>query len=569
METFRKNLNQKASQLTNDLNSFLSQRNVPIKIMNFSSVIYYSYPKDLNYFSLLFYVLRHKGIHILEGFPMFMSEAHSEEDIKKIIDAFKESIIELQDNGFFPAPLNSPKEINKTSKGEEIKFPLTEAQKEIWLASILSDNATCAFNESSNLEFKGKMNIEALDRAFIKLIDRHEALRTVFSPDGKYQIVKDSSQFKLKISDISGLSHDEKLSTVQKRINNETLLPFDLANGPLIRAELYKLGEEEHWLILTAHHVICDGWSYDVMVRDLSRIYTEEVENNITNPEMPMQMHEFVSYVEGFNKTSEYSGQEKYWLNQLSQPPEFLELPSDKGRPSSRTFNGYRITKEIPVDLYSKIKSLGVKTGNTLFVSLLSAYFILLYKLTGQEDIITGIPAAGQQVVGADNLVGHCTNLLPIRSLLKPEKTFIEFVREIKSLVLDAYDNQQVTYGELIKKLKIHRDPGKTPLVSNMFNIDPAIMGLKFHNLECIMKVNQRTAYQFELGFNIVAADKECEIECDYNTDIFSEQAISSFLNYYITVNEQVVENKEICLKDIQLLSSADMSELFKSLSNV
>lgn len=570
--SLQKELNQKAAQLAGELNEFMAERNVPFKIMNFSSVIYYSYPKDLNYFSLLFYVLRYKGIHILEGFPMFLSEAHSDKDIRYIIEAFKESIIELQDNGFFPAPLNVS-EYDKSLFSESKffnnnKIPLSDAQKEIWIASLMSDKASCAFNESSHLILKGKLNSEAIERAINKVFQRHESLRTTFSRDGKYQIVNSNSNFKLLHSDLSAKEENEKQRAIQDRINTETAKKFDLFTGPLFRAELVKINEEVHYLIITAHHIICDGWSYDVMVRDISRIYSEEIEQKYSTLEAPMQMREFISYIEEIKNTDDYKNQEKYWLNQLKAPLAETVLPADYKRPDIRTFNGSRLTGQIHKDLFRIIKKLSFKSGNTLFVTLLSGFSILLNKLTQEDDIIIGIPAAGQQVLGADDLVGHCTNLLPIRFKVVPEMKFSDYLKQVKSLVLDAYDNQQVTYGKLITKLKTKRIAGRTPLLSTMFNLDPAIMGLKFAELESNLNVNPRTGFQFELGFNLVNLGEVCEVECDFNSDLFSTSTIHNFINYYNSILEQIAGDINKPLKEIQILSSSEIINIMNILNN-
>lgn len=566
----QQNLNSKAASLAKELNDFMLNRNVPIKFLNFSSVIYYSYPKDLNYFSLLFYLLRHKGIHILEGFPFFLSSAHSDEDIKKIISAFKESVVELQENGFFPAPFEGGNGEVKKAENVEVKlnqFPLADAQKEIWLASQISEISNCAFNESNNIEFKGKMNVDAFKRAFDRLIQRHDALRTTFSSDGRFQIVHDLIDFNLDIIDLSELKETDKEKELNRLIQNEPKIPFDLVNGPLIRACLVKLNNENHNLLLTAHHIVCDGWSYDVMVRDLSRLYNEEVEGKKSEEMLPMQMKDYVEYLENFKQTSDYKQQEKFWLSKISGEITDIELPNDKQRPVIRTFSGARITGLIEEHLFTKTKSFCVDQKVTLFTTMLSLWGILLHKLSNQNDIITGIPAAGQQVLGADDLVGHCTNLLPIRFNIKSDMKFSDFVKEVKSLILDAYENQQVTYVDIISKLKLRRNSNRTPLLSTMFNIDPAIVGLNFSGLEIKMNLNPRVAFQFEFSFNLVSYENHCEIESDYNTDLFTEEKINSFINYYKNILHQVTDNNDILIKDIKILSSNELENIMNLLN--
>lgn len=562
--TLQQTLNKNAAKLADELNFFMHQRNVPIRIINFSSVLYYSYPKDLSYFSLLFYVLRHKGLHILEGFPFFLSEAHSDDDIKFIINVFKESVIELQDNGFFPAPLNNLNGNNDQLKEtyKEKKSPLADAQKEIWLAVQMSDNASCAYNESGNLELRGKLDFEALSKSIKKIIDKHEALRTTFSADGKYQIISDKLDFNLEQIDLSNLAEDERTTKLNDIISNEPKKSFDLVKGPLFRIYLIKLHDEEFRLIITAHHIICDGWSFDVMVKDLSKIYSDFVLNKIPAQTTPMQMHEYVEYIENFKNSDEYKIQEKFWLNLLKSPLTEIELPVDKERSSTRTFNGARVTREIESELFFKVKNLGIQNKTTLFTTMFSFFYILLHKLTGERDIIVGIPAAGQQVVGADDLVGHCTNLLPIRSDVDPQKSFLEFIKELKSLVLDAYENQQITYGDIVSKLRIKRKANRSPLLSTMFNIDPAIVGLNFSGLQSEIKVNPRAGYQFELGFNIVVYENYCEVECDYNSDLFTSEKIEEFINYYKNIIDQIVVNNNIQIGNIQILNNNDLRDI-------
>ena len=337
----------------------------------------------------------------------------------------------------------------------------------------------------------------------------------------------------------------------------------------MYKRQLLKLSSNEHYLIITAHHIICDGWSFDVMAQDLSSIYSNLVSGKGNEFPAPMQMSEYVKYLEDAKTKADYKAQEEFWIKKLSPPLKTADLPVDKSRSSIRSFSGARISSLIDGKLLNNIRDIGNKNRNTFFTTMISAYAVLLSKLTNCQDIITGIPTAGQQVVGADDLIGHCTNLLPLRFDVEGEKSFTQFLSEVKNIVLDAYENQQVSYGDILAKLKIKREAGRIPLLSTMFNIDPAIMGLKFSDLDCEMIANPRTGYQFEMGFNLVNSDRECLVECDYNTDLFSENSIFKFIKYYINILEQVVENTDVKLKDIKILSSEDMVDLMNMINNI
>ncbi|MFO7526383.1 MAG: aminotransferase class III-fold pyridoxal phosphate-dependent enzyme, partial [Ignavibacteriaceae bacterium] len=564
----QEDLNSKTTSMVSEINDFLVERNVPIRLNNFGSLFYFSHPKELQFFSLLFFYLRDHGLHIWEGRPCFLSESHSEGDIGEIVRIFKESINEMQEGGFLPEQINVSESITRTEAAKEIvkRYPLADAQKEIWAACMMSENATCAFNESARIILRGKLNQDALKKSVLKVFKKHDSLRSTFTEDGLYQVVNPNMDLKLNFSDLSSLPENERNSRFIGKINHETSIKFNLTKGPLLRAELIKLGEEEHCLIITAHHIVCDGWSYDVMVKDLSKIYSDEVEQISSDVTEPMQMEEFVSYMTDLKNTEEYKKQENYWLNQFKPTINQMELPVDFDRTKIRTFSGARITGHFHKDLLSKVKELSFKNGNTIFVTLLSGFSVLLNKLTQEEDIITGIPAAGQQVIGAHDLIGHCTNLLPIRFQIEPEIKFSDYLKKVKSLVLDAYDNQQVTYGDLITKLKVKRSSGRTPLLSTMFNVDPAIMGLKFSGLESELLVNPRSGFQFELGFNIVISADKCEVECDYNTDLFAQPTIHKFINYYNYILEQIVEDDKKLLKEIQILSSSEIINIMNIL---
>ena len=209
-----------------------------------------------------------------------------------------------------------------------------------------------------------------------------------------------------------------------------------------------------------------------------------------------------------------------------------------------------------------RLKKRGLPVNRTLFSTLLAAYAVLLYRLTGQDDIIIGIPAAGQSVVGEHDLVAHCTNLLPLRIRLEGSRPFTGLLKSVQSMVLDAFENQMVTFGSIVKKLQLPRDARRPPLLSAMFNVDPAIHGLDFAGLDVQIAANPRCGFQFDLNFNMVVSDAELFLECDYNTDIFTPATIHRWMNCYRTLLANIAGNADLPIDALSLLPADELQQL-------
>ncbi|HKB85679.1 MAG TPA: amino acid adenylation domain-containing protein [Ignavibacteriaceae bacterium] len=556
--SLQKELNQKAKQLSEELNAFLTQRNVPIKIMNFSSVIYYSHPKDLGYFSLLFYVLRHKGIHILEGFPMFMSEAHNEKDIREIIIAFKESIIELQENGFFPPPIlkenNNPLEETDLSIGAIKISPLSEAQKEMWIGSQMRPEAAGPHHACSGIYLHGSLNIDALKKAIRSVIKKHDALRSTISEDGSSAIINSEMKVNIAFDDLSGLREDAGEMEVNKILHKEAQRFLDLNTGPLVEFRILKLSAQKHILILTAQMIICDGWSHYVLFEDLSSFYSAFTNNvePVTEPAVSMKI--YADWEQNNRDSIEEKECEKFWLSRFESVPEPVDLPSTKLRPSTRTYNGDRRTVKINEKLYTNIKRIGVEQKSSSFAILFAAYYVWLSRLSDNNDIVVGVPFAAQSPLGMDRLIGQCANTLPLRVQLETDEPFSSVIKKTWSSVLDAQENWNFSFGRLVSKLNISPDSSRIPLVSILFNIDPPMDKVTFSGIKHKFITGPRHYFQYDLGFNLVEDEKSINVECDFNPDLFEGKIIEEWANGYIAILESIVENPDSPINTLPML---------------
>jgi amino acid adenylation domain-containing protein len=444
-------------------------------------------------------------------------------------------------------------------------FPLTEAQTEIWLASKFGDTASCAFNESTSFDFRGALAVDAMRSAVRSIVQRHEALRTTFDPSGEAQIIHPAAEIEIPLLDVSGRPQAEADRALARLLADEACTPFDLERGPLLRVRLVRRAERRHTLVVTAHHLVCDGWSFDVMVRDLCAAYNLACDGRPDARPLPsMQISDYVEWLKRSEGTAEMQAAEAYWAGRLAGDLPVLELPVDRPRPPLRSYRGARVTRSFDPDLYARIKAVGARAGATLYVTLLSAYAVLLYRLTGQRELVIAMLAAGQSTVGSHDLVGHCTHLLPLRVTLDPEDSFRALLTTMKSLVLDAYDHQAVTFGTLVKRLKVKRDPSRTPLVSALFNIDPALHGLTFNGLEMDYAANPKCAYQFDIGFNLTAYATRLITACDYSVDLFEAETIARWLGHYQRLIEDAVQDPERPIRRLGILTPQEKAHILE-----
>ena len=386
---------------------------------------------------------------------------------------------------------------------EKVVFT-TFAQSEIWTACYLGGtDASRAYNESVTLDFTGLLNPMAMSKAVQTLIDRHEALRATFSTDGVYMSIYKKIPIKLDELDLSNLEQLEQTNALTKYITDDAHFLFDLTRGPLIKVGLIKLSSNRHILIITAHHIICDGWSIGIILQDLGAIYSGFVQNKVSNLPEPIQFSIYADEEKKFSISEENKAIEKFWYAIYENSIPVVNLPTDNPRPALRTFKGHRLDFAIDLSLVSNLKEIGLSTGSSLVTTLLSCFEIFLYQLTGQDDLVIGLPSAGQPVKGMNYLIGHCANLLPLRTMINPKLSFTDYLKKRKSELFDFYDHSQLTFGQLLQKLNVARDPSRIPLIPIAFNIDIGMTdGVHFFDLNFNLKSNPKAFEAFEIFLN-------------------------------------------------------------------
>jgi amino acid adenylation domain-containing protein len=442
--------------------------------------------------------------------------------------------------------------------------PATESQKEIWASVQMSDSANCAYNESTSLCLTGELNLEALQLALQELVQRHEALRTTFSTDGSTLCIVASLQIDIPVIDLSPLESKERDVEVARLLKQEVEQPFDLEHGPIFRSKIIKLHPQEHLVTLTAHHIICDGWSWGVLMPDLGQMYSALKQGIRANLEPPQKFSEYAILEESEQQSLEAIATEKYWLEQFSDSVPIVDFPTDRPRPPIRTFNAAREDWHLNPELVSHLKQLGTKLGCSFMTTVLAGFEAWLHRLTGQNDLVVGISAAGQAATGQYDLVGHCVNLLPMRSRVNSEQSFSDYLQMRRSSILDAYDHQQFTFGSLVKKLSLPRDASRIPLVPITFNIDQGLDSdkLPFADLAVEFYSNPRAHENFEIFINATELRGQLTLECQYNTNLFDAVTIRHRLAELETLLLGIVANPNQPISRLPLLSSDEQKLL-------
>ncbi|MEG4110940.1 MULTISPECIES: amino acid adenylation domain-containing protein [unclassified Microcoleus] len=448
--------------------------------------------------------------------------------------------------------------------------PATESQKEIWIAVQMGDEANCAYNESMCLRLQGNLDVESLRFSIQELVQRHEALRATFSPDGSTLCIASSIALDIPTIDLSILDDRDRESKLAHLRRQEVDRPFNLVRGPLFRSQIIKLQEQEHIVILTGHHIICDGWSWGILFPDLGAIYSARKQGLAANLPQPESFIEYAISQEENSTATEIIEAEKYWLEQFSNTISVLDLPTDRSRPALRTYQGAREDWELNPDLVANLKRLGKKAGCSFFTTLFAGFEAFMYRLCGQEDLVVGMPAAGQLVGGKDKLAGHCVSLLPLRTRINGEKSFIDYLRSRRTAILDALDCQQITFGTLVKKLAVPRDFSRIPLVPVTFNLDVQLAEeqLNFEGFKAEVFSNPRTYENFEWAVNASETKNKLVLECQYNTNLFDAATIRRHMGEFEVLLEGIVANPERPLKNLPILTAAEQQQLLIEWNN-
>jgi amino acid adenylation domain-containing protein len=445
-------------------------------------------------------------------------------------------------------------------------LPLSHAQQRLWFIDQL-ELGSPLYNIPLALRLTGRFDIAAAESSFNEIIRRHEVLRTSFATeDGKpVQVIGDYPPLILEVVDLSGEDEDEPAdSRVEHLARREAQQPFDLGTGPLLRAKLLRLADEEHILLLTVHHIAADGWSFGILIREFSALYESFLQGRPAGlPDLPLQYADFAVWQNNWLRGEALEGQLAYWRGQLdSLTP--LELPTDFPRPAVASHKGETITFQLDEELSRKLKELSRQHNVTLFMSLMAAFQVLLSRYTGQTDIAVGTDIANRNRLETESLVGFFVNELVLRADLSANPTFAELLRQVRRTTLDAYIHQDLPFEKLVDELQPQRDLSRAPLFQVKLVLQNAARGdLRLPDVHVtLLEEQQHEVAKFDLAFVFEESGPGLKGSLEFATDLFSRSTAERLLSHFQTLLRAVADDPTRCVRSLPLLTTGERERL-------
>jgi amino acid adenylation domain-containing protein len=442
--------------------------------------------------------------------------------------------------------------------------PLSLAQERFWLMHQLESDIHL-YNESNLFRFTGQLNGEALEKSLNEVIKRHEILRTNFQVlDGQtVQIIASDLTLNLPIIDLQEVSEDDREVKVKQIIQEISSRPFDLTQGALLRAILLKIQPNEHLFLVTMHHILCDGWSMKVFFQELANFYQALNENKPSNlPELPIQYADFAIWQREKIVRQEYANHLSYWKQQLAGTLPILELPTDYPRPAVQSFRGARNSLVLSENLTQALKSLSQREGVTLFVLLLTAFKILLYRYTGQLDLLVGTPISDRTQIETERLIGCMLNTLVLRTDLSGNPSFRQLLARVRDVTLAAFTHQELPFEQLVKELQPNRDLSHTPLFQVMFVfLEAPLLSLELPGLMMQPLMVDSGISKFDITLFLEDSKQGLIGAVEYNTDLFKAETIARMWEHFQTLLEGIITDPEQEISNLPLLTATEMRQ--------
>ncbi|HVG21000.1 MAG TPA: amino acid adenylation domain-containing protein, partial [Blastocatellia bacterium] len=456
-----------------------------------------------------------------------------------------------------------PTAITPSSRDGEL--PLSFAQQRLWFINQM-ETGSSAYNVPYAVRLTGPLNVAALGRSLSEIIRRHEVLRTTFvSLKGRpRQVIAEAGPLSLPTVDLSDMRRDDREAEAQRLTAEEASLGFDLSRGPLLRVKLIRLKEAENVVLLTLHHIVSDGWSIGVLVREVSALYEAYGKGEeSTLPELRIQYADFAKWQREWLQGEVLDKQMRYWREKLKGPLPVLELPTDRPRPLIQTYRGRSEVMTLSSDLGASLKRLSRRHGCTMFMTMLAGFQVLLYRYTGEEDILMGTPIAGRNMTETEALIGFFVNTLVMRTDLGGNPGFVEVMGRARETALGAYAHQDVPFEKLVAELQPERDLSRSPLFQVMLTLQN-VTGeeLKISGARVTGVGVDSSVTKFDIVMSITEREDELQGVITYNTDLFDESTIKRMADHFMVLMGHVAVNEGGKVSDIEILSEQERRQV-------
>ena len=449
----------------------------------------------------------------------------------------------------------SPTKVPFEKPREPEKFAASYSQWGLWYVKQF-ERAQSAYNLQVGLRLKGNLNRGALERSFQEIVDRHDILRTTFEFEGTQltQVVVSSYSVSLPLIDLTQMPESSRYIEAYALTTSETQAPFDVAKLPLFRLKLIQLGADDHILICVMDHIVTDGWSIGLFIRELKALYHAfSVGEASPLAPLPIQYGDYAQWQRECIASGLFDSQIAYWKSKLRGAPAVLELHTDRVRPAKQTFDGASQVLPLPRDLVRHLKSLGTQLDATLFMIALTAFKVLLNLCSGQEDILVGVPMASRSRVETEALIGLFVNVLVLRTNLGGNPRFCDLLLQVREVTLEALSNSDVPFAKLVEELKPARSASYNAIFQVVFAvIKAAVQSESFGGLRASPYLVTSRASGFDLTMNLIdGPNDEWLVQLEYNTTLFDHERMTGMLHHYLSLLRAIAAQPHMHIADL------------------
>src|SRR5258706_4202044 len=444
-------------------------------------------------------------------------------------------------------------------------WPLSFAQQRLWFLDQLEPGIP-AYNIPIAFRINGPLDHATLEKSFDEILRRHESLTTTFKTSGleAFQFVARPTVFRLPVIELENLPMPQREAQARRLVTLDALAPFNLSTGPLIRISLIRLDDEDHIVTVTMHHIISDGWSRGIIVREMAALYGAFAANRPSPlPDLPIQYADYAVWQRDFLTGAVLESHLSYWMENLREAPPVLNLPADRPRPPIQTFSGASEPFQLPDGLAQKLQALGAGNKASLFMVLVGAFNALLYRYTGQEDLVIGTPVANRNKAELEGLIGFFINSLALRTDVSGDPTFLELLARVREVTLGAYVHQELPFEKIVEALQPDRNLSHSPIYQIAFILENTPRAeVQTQELVLTPLRTEGVNSKFDLTLALAQFGSNLLGSVEYNTDLFDRSTIERMITHYVRILEAVVENPEMKFSQMPLLSEDEWQRL-------
>jgi amino acid adenylation domain-containing protein len=444
-------------------------------------------------------------------------------------------------------------------------MPCSFNQQRLWFLDQLAPGGS-EYNVLAPLRIRGLLDVGALQKTLNEIVRRHEVFRTTFGEDNgvPVQVIWPELRLNFAIVDISNISESDKEQALQEAMTIEGKKPFDLKKGPLCCANLYVLGPKHYALFWNMHHIVSDGWSYTILMKEIEAIYTAFSQGlPCPLPELQIQYADYALWQREQMAGNRLNIEIEHWRKQLSGAPKSIDLPMDYQRTPVLSSKGHIQTIWLPDDLFKKLKTLCKKEKTTMFMTTLSAFFVLLWRYSYQKDIIVGTAVSNRDNIETENLIGLFVNTLPIRAIINADESFREFLGQVRSTCVEGFNHQELPFDKLVQDLSLSRDLSRHPVFQVVFLCNEAfIQPPKVFELEMSHIHIDRQGSPVDITMFLIERDDKIRCSIEYKTDLYKQSTIERMLGHFQCLLESIVTDPERRIGELAMLAESERKRL-------